>query len=568
MNKELLAEHAFRIRKGVELGFLALGKSALFPVNLRRSVEAVPEEVLSAYEEYGDEIARVYGTDHLKDDYLFHGTGRYHYKPNGNHKYDNFTNTEKIDILKTVLTDGLQPQTDIWIPTPGNNPTVSLTRQRFYSRWYADRHNHKPLEWSFGNSFDWAFNSVVRTIGDAMSVPYIFMLLRSMSKKHLGLLGSAQKWVSDVRNDLHSRSDYTVVWKSKSTIEDNFGVVVGIDRKKVASYDLHLLKRSESRTLNPVSPDSFSFIEVPLAYVATAKSVAAEYGQPDLVILPTECVDFHLSKMPLGELTAMNTEKTPKKPQLSAREAIVNLRFTQLNKSYLLEAAKHGSPFELLAQFDQEPILRDLLSQKSSWEGYTIRYHTLCGLTLLDKYFEKYELPGDITPTFFKIFYAMHDIGDSLGKSTYSKLAFNKNISVELFSQLGFSPQEIKLTEALLSDDSIGSYLKKMGVIFKIVSKMPQPLQLAMYDKITNIYTASLQETQEKIEKMAEIAQLPPKDFLSIMTLFHMIDAGTYTREGGSIGTLNYVFSFNEQGGMSYSETIQDLMSVLEDRFA
>lgn len=67
---------------------------------------------------------------------------------------------------------------------------------------------------------------------------------------------------------------------------------------------------------------------------------------------------------------------------------------------------------------------------------------------------------------------------------------------------------------------------------------------------------------------MAEIAQLLPKDFLSIMTLFHMIDAGTYTREGGSIGTLNYVFSFNEQGGMSYSETIQDLMSVLEDRFA
>lgn len=568
MNKELLTEHAYRIKKGVELGLLALGKSALFPVNLRRSIETVPDEVLGAYDEYGEDIARIYGTDHLKDDYLFHGTGHYHYKPKGNHKYDNFTNTETVDLLETILTTGLQPQTDIWMPTPGNNPTVSLTRQRFYSKWYADRHNHNPLDWSFGNSFDWAFNSVVRTIDDVMSVPYTFMLLRSMSEKHLGLLGSAQKWVSDVRNDLHPRSDYTVVWKSKSTIEDNFGVIVGINREHVKSYDLHLLKRSESRTLSPIQPDQFSFIEVPLAYVATAKTKATELGLPDLTVLPTECVDYHLSKMTLSELTAMNTEKVPDKPKLSTPEDVGNLRFTQLSKEDLLASAERGSPFDLLSQFDQEPVLRALFSQKSNWEGYTVRYHTLCGLTLFDKYFDEFELPNGISRSFFKIFFAMHDIGDSLGKSAHAKLAFNQALSVELFSQLEFSAQEIKLAEALLSDDPIGSYLKKMGVIFKVVSKIPQPIQLFMHEEIMKIYASSLQETQEKIEKMAETAQIDPLDLLKTATLFHMIDAGTYTREGGSIGTLNYVFSFDEERGMTYSETIQSLMDALERKLA
>lgn len=572
MNKELIAEHAYRIEKGIELGLLSLAKSSLFLINLRSSLQPIPEEVKVAYEKYKPLISGVYGNDHLNDIYLYHGTGRYHYQANGEHKYDNFTNDRAIDILQAILTSGLQPQTDIWLPTPARNATVSLTRQRFYARWYADRHNFNSLDWSYGNSFDWAFMYVVKTIGDPMAVPYIILLLREKSKRNLGLLGSAQKWVSDVRNDIQPRTDYSIVWKSKSTIPDNFGIVVGIKASDVNNYDLHLLQRSERRTLQPIPAKNFAFLEAPLRYVDFVKGMATELGRPELIVLPMECVDLHMSKFPLKELTQMDTDNAIRKLLIKNEADVYQLDFTQLDRDDLLLLAADSisekySPQRLLDKLADVPILRSLFSQRSSWEGFTIKYHTLCGLMLLEKYFASNDnLPGGISQEFFRIFFSLHDIGDSLGRTTKTKLAYNQAISVEFFTQLKFGQREIATVKALLSDDPIGSYLKKMGVLTELISHLPKSMQFQLNNKTIEAFNKSVTEARIRIKKMSDMAGMNYKDFLKLVSLFHMIDAGSYTSEGGSIGTLNYVFSFDhEQGKMSYSQNILHLIEALAE---
>lgn len=570
--KELqLDEHAFRITRATELGLTALTRTLLFRQYLHSSLQPVPETVLTAYRNYAPEIADVYGEHHLKNEYLFHGTGRYHYDTNGRNKYDMQANGHTLDILQTILTSGLQPQQDIWMPTPMSAPTVSLARQRFYARWYADRHNVEPLQWSYGNSADWAFMYVIKTIGSAVALPYIALLLRTQSKRKSGLLGSAHQWVSDVRNDVVPRTDYSVVWKGKSTIPHNFGAVISMKDDDVWSYDLHLLHRSEKRTMQAITPDTFQTIEVPLTYVPEVKTVVQNVGYSHVHVLPTECVDLHMQTFPLEELTSMQSDRKPAIPNTIELSDVQHLSFYPLTREQVCTATTSTDttpyfPEKLLKTLDEAPIVRTLLSQQCNWEGYSLRYHTLCGLLLFDTYCRSPQmLPAGVTREFMRLFYSLHDIGDSLGHTTTEKLQYNQAIATSFFSQLGFSEQEILLVRALLSDDPVGTYLKKAGVLSKAFSKMPSHVSQMFQKKIQVKIDALAREAKLSIQKMAQIAHMEYHDFLQVLTTYHMIDAGSYTSRAGSIGTLNYVFEFDDHSQqMRYAKEIQLLMQELQ----
>jgi len=563
-------ERLYRRAKIIELGISALERSILFPLVLKQSLQPLPEQVKLAYEQYKPLIADIYGEDHLKDDYLYHGTGRYHYLPEKNHKYESSPNGKTIDLLKQIFSTGLEPQQDVWVPTPASTPTVSLTNQRFYSRWYADRHDNDQLLWRYGNSTDWAFLFTVRSISKLLEIPYIYLLIRNQSDKKVGLLGSAQSWVSDVRNNIDSDTSYLDVWKSSSTIPNNFGAIIVTKKSNVPTYDFPLLRKSEKRTLQTLPPDKFTAVEVPLKRIEETKRLLVESGFPNIAVLPMECVDLHMSRFPLAELTKMEQHKKVLRNKHNNSEQY-QLDFSPLTLDQLKQISINGisdsySPYKLLAVMNQSPVLKALFSQISSWEGFTIHYHTLSGLLLFEKYFGHLKtLPGGVEKDFFRIFFSLHDIGDSLSSTTKGKLLQNQTICTKFLSQMGFKEKEIVLAKALLSDDPLGSFLKKAGILTEISFRLPQPLQPVIQRLSENQLLKLFTETGQRIKKMADEAEMNYDDFFDLLSIFHMTDAGTYTSEGGTVGSLNYVFSFDKtQGRMNYSSLILPLVEQLK----
>lgn len=570
MSKERsFMERAYRREKIIELGISALEKSLFFPIILKRSLKPIPQEVELAYEQYEAKIREIYGFDHLKDDYLFHGTGRYHYRSKGNHKYGSSTQGEIVDVLRDIMILGLQPQTDVWIPTPANEPTVSLTPQRFYSRWYAERHNQEELLWSYGDPADWAFLFNVRSITNLLEIPYIYLLIKTQRDKRAGLLDSAKSWVSDTRDDVNDKTSYLDVWRSKSTIPNNFGAIIVVRKTEVPTYDFPLLRRAEQRTMQAIPATNFVAIEVPLRKVGEVRDGLNELGFTNIDVLPIECVDLHMQRFPLSKLVDMNHPNRVKKPHLKDQE-IEELDFSPITYKQIIKAASDNplhsySPYKLVSCMDESPILQSLLSQKSSWEGFTIRYHILSGLFLFEKYFKHLSnLPGGVSKEFFRIFFALHDIGDSLGGSVRDKLRKNREICIAFLSALGFESREIRIARALLLDDPIGKYLKRMGILVEGIGHFFQSIQVFLGDLLKEKIKQEAKEAKKEIKDMANIAQVDYQEFLELLKLFHIVDAGAYTSEGGTIGSLNYVFSFNkEEGKMSYSANISVLMELL-----
>ncbi len=555
-----IGETLYRRKELIRLSLSVFERAVLFPFTLHRSLEKVPDEVRSAYEQYRQEIAEIFGENTPNADYIYHGTGLYNYLSQEDHKYEAGGTRIVSNLLEKILTNGLEPQTDVWIPTPARSPTVSLTPQRFYARWYSDRHNFEDPLWSYGDPTDWAFSFAVKSVRRFLDIPYTLSIIRSCRKTKPGGLGLMQRWVSDVRDDTDPKTSYLNVCRSKSTIPGNHGVIIVIKRDGTQLYDSPLIKSTEKRSLRAIAADNFVALEVPLRQVDQTKTLLEEMGRSDIRVLPMECVDLHLSQFPLRELMRIDDYESAKpKP-----EGLAKISFPELSHDELMEVGMKASPFDLMTLLSKSPLLGTLLSQVSNWEGFSVGYHTLCGLMLFDKYFQHVELPSGVSREFFRIFYALHDIGDSLGRSTADKLAFNQRISTEFFTELGFNERETALARGLLSDDPLGSYLKKTGVLVKVLSHFPQMVQVALTNLLQEKMVLLRGEAVGGIQAMADVAGMNYSDFFKLLTLFHMIDAGAYTSEGGTLGTLNYVFDFDPNSGtMDYSPVIKPLITQL-----
>lgn len=560
-------EHIYRYRKMFELSISALGKSYLFTRNIQKSLKPVPQEVVAAYENYKADISLLYGKDSFDQNYLFHGTGRYQYQFDRGHKYNGSVTESITDVLSTVLISGLQPKPDIWVPTPASLPTVSLTHQRFYARWYADKHNTDDLLWHYGESTDWASLFVISNITQWQDIIYVAFLLRPLTKNTTGgLLGAAHRWVGDARNDISTKTSYTEALRSRSTIPNNYGTIFASKEDCVLTYDFPLLRRTEKRSLTPIHPESISIVEAPLKHIAEVDSLLEEYQIGWIKTLPIECVDYHLSRFPLEELTRVDTFTEPQKMDPKYIDS-AELDFGPINCDDLrrLLSIPNYSPQRLLELLRTAPFLDSLLTQQCSWEGFSIYYHTLSGLHLFEEFFTKPDvLPEPVTRDFFKVFFALHDIGDSLGKNTAEKLAYNQLICVQFLIHLGFSHQEILIAQALLSDDPVGSYLKKVGTAAEVLSHAPTWIQLHLHELFINHVERLALEARNTIKLMADMAQMSYPDFLQLIIVFHMVDAGSYTSQGGTVGSLNYVFEFDlDNRDMTYASKIQQLMSYL-----
>lgn len=566
-----LPEHAYRYFKMTEFGISTLYRYLLFSHVHEQSLEPVPESVKNAYAEYRPLIEKIYGDDHMNQELLYHGTGRYHYTQEGKHKYEVEESATVEDVLEVLLQKGLEPRLDIWVPTPASHPTVSLTHQRFYARWYADKHNFNDLEWSFGDPLNWSSSFVVKNIGKVSHIPYIALLMKNQVKrKKGGLLGAVHDWVGDARDDVDGRTGYQEALKTKSTIPGNYGITLVMDDSSVENYDFPLLHRTEVRTLHAIPPKSLKAIEVPLKQVQETEEKIRGVLSLDIPVIPTECVDYHMSKFPMRELTRIDKKDLVKKPNIEL-ENISGFDYFPLTGSDMEKAlADINDDFDVLKiieLLDSSPLLNSLLSQDATWEGFSIRYHVMSVLLLFEKYYPvEQDLPGNIDRNFFRVFLALHDIGDSLGKSTKEKLAFNREITVDLLTKMNFPEDQIRLARAMLSNDPIGSYLKHVGVMSAFLDKSPAFLQYFLSGKFDRTYRSELAKTKAQLNDMASDSGLSIDEFTELMILFHTFDAGAYTTEGGTLGSLDYVFHVDpEKKQFMYSSEIQEFIDLLKE---
>ncbi|MFC1616407.1 hypothetical protein ACFL21_04655 [Patescibacteria group bacterium] len=273
----------------------------------------LPEDSLEEYElKRGEE----YDPELIRDIYsrvgYWHGTGRFRYSGDKYRDAERLRDGEIIDVLKSIMRDGLLPQYDPlnkFFKT-GCKITSSLSHQRMYASMYAKNYNEasQELEFEFGNPYAWWLKYIFRTAVVDMFGKFCFskflwklgrVALKQFKQKYFNDYGDEEvdiyKWITyvnkeftptDSEDPFENCFDFLRVMAGvRSDIEGNFPVLIGLSSK-----DLDLLPTSrkdlkafESRIAHNIR--KFTHIEVPLANIEETRSLIVEVA-PDLINLP------------------------------------------------------------------------------------------------------------------------------------------------------------------------------------------------------------------------------------------------------------------------------------------
>jgi len=290
-------------------------------------------EVLAGLEKVRGDIERA-----LTDSEYFHGTGRKHYGFKGDSQYEGIDHDVVVDRLGSLVTNGLVPQTDLFADSfTGDEEakTVSLSKSRMYSRFYADLHMNENdgYRYEYGSQAFWwsymlylmiitglhdkdewksqmalkrsrgklAWNKLLdRTKNLAVkgqNIPvlayvvnaYLFLLqhlyfksdpLWKIPNKNLNPI----PWMGRFRKDCGGVGEKQPGWRKamlyngfagsgRSDIEGNYGMVIGIKKGKVKKKEItrKAVSSFETRCQNPLGTDSWTYVEVPMAVVVKTR---------------------------------------------------------------------------------------------------------------------------------------------------------------------------------------------------------------------------------------------------------------------------------------------------------
>lgn len=279
------------------------------------------EEVVAAHTSMREQIERV-----LAETGLYHGTGRFTYKPQGSSKYDGVAPDEVVDVFSLLLEQGLRPQEDLFseLFTGEELSTISLTHLRMYARVYADLfedENNPSIQYEHGSrAFWWQFLVGKMVLHFLTDPDYYKKVLRWYLKErwHADKQASVQKrlermdqWQRTFRNDDKfklgagiGQNLMTLMCYGGSTIPDNHGVLIGIRAGAVTPVQVQqgYVRCFEIRAGHVIPPSDWTYVEAPQSRVSTVQAGIQAAGY-DIPVFPMEVMEHHHAQMPLAQLS-------------------------------------------------------------------------------------------------------------------------------------------------------------------------------------------------------------------------------------------------------------------------
>lgn len=291
-------------------------QSRLLPKELETiRLQPIPRSVLDAYAANKDVIEEIYGSDHVRRDLLYHGTGALQYDGD---KYGAGMTSLLRRPLDAILEGGLRPHADPWALTEGSMLSVSFATVWSYARFYAEAHQTpgSSLEWEYGNRVGWFSYCIVGTARQSFGTALLASNLRTLGrpKRELRTIrqireqnvsangyNRLQRWALDVRSDITPQVSIMEVIYGRTDIPGNFGAIITVSEDDVPLAPMGLGGTYEKRSARPVEPRKFTSLAVPLNKVGeyTAKVHDLGYSFP---VLPIEAIEYHMSHFPIQEL--------------------------------------------------------------------------------------------------------------------------------------------------------------------------------------------------------------------------------------------------------------------------
>jgi hypothetical protein len=267
----------------------------------RRQAKEVERDFSIQYNGYLPEIEKLYKrTTH------WHGTGRYHYKHQNGSRYKTVCTENATNILEAILrTNGLKPHLDPWINSGGK--TVSLATVRMHARAFARIHlaENETLAYELGSIKYWLrlyfvllFVWLVTSLWSHRR--FIQDTLRASFSKDV------QNWASAIRKPRNKKIvSIFDIFKGDiptSDIKGNYPVLFGVTTNPKDLIDtIPLTRKVEQRSLQPITLDMFTHLEVPLQNIKETEILLKEKGIL-LPLIPIEFGDVYLANEPLEKL--------------------------------------------------------------------------------------------------------------------------------------------------------------------------------------------------------------------------------------------------------------------------
>ncbi|MFI5351263.1 MAG: hypothetical protein ACHQ2Z_17090, partial [Elusimicrobiota bacterium] len=204
-----------------------------------------------------------------------------------------------------------------------------------------------------------------------------------------------------------------------------------------------------------------------------------------------------------------------------------------------------SDPSALIAELKTAPFLKEQYESPSGVvQGYSLERHTLMVLGQFEKYFQG-PLPAGVDRGFFRLILALHDIGKPQAAAygfDGKQHRFTQEIMKVYLGRLNFPPGDIDLALRLMAADPIGPYLRAGG----------SPTGAAA-----------------QIKAMHRGSSVPLSEFLDLLLVFYMADAGAYTKDAGGWNTLGRLFIFDHAGpSMRFAPKTAIKIEALKDEVA
>ncbi len=269
---------------------------------LRRKTMPASENCLQEYHQKAHEIIILYTAAAY-----WHGTGRYHYKHQGDSRYAAIDHTQHIDLLESmVVKGGLAPHLDPWIKIRGNiTESISLTPYRMYARLYAGLHQneHESFRYEYGGTKFWfRFFLIVQIFYKNFLAHFLTYSIPKLMRRNM--YRDTRQWMSALRSDIHQKPlPVFGSYKLRSDIKGNYAILIGIKKEAVIPLPIKAgYGRLETRTADLIRFADMTHIEVPFSNLKETEEFLRSRNV-HVKVLPIEIGEIYCSTQPLEKLS-------------------------------------------------------------------------------------------------------------------------------------------------------------------------------------------------------------------------------------------------------------------------